>query len=226
MMCLLAVHCVMPLCHCATVLCHCVVPLCHCAPCRRMIAITMATSGLTWAAPCWPGSSASCSGAAPAGGGLVWSSPIPQPCASPGERVALARSRGRRPAERRAPPTLACTQPALPHPAPCCPLARAPFLVPPSSSPAALRKLSKDVRGYVQKCVDKGKEVNLTSAINKDTITRGLRCAEALLCLHWLFACWTSLLRGTSTRSLRCATGLCCARLGFHRFAWACSCSR
>jgi len=37
------------------------------------------------------------------------------------------------------------------------------------------RKLSKDVRGYVQKCVDKGKEVNLTSAINKDTITRGLR---------------------------------------------------
>ncbi|PRW61164.1 DNA-directed RNA polymerase II subunit RPB2 isoform B [Chlorella sorokiniana] len=41
------------------------------------------------------------------------------------------------------------------------------------------RKLSKDVRGYVQKCVDKGKEVNLTSAINKDTITRGLRYSLA-----------------------------------------------
>mgnify|MGYP001811012593 CR=1 FL=1 len=38
------------------------------------------------------------------------------------------------------------------------------------------RKLSKDVRGYVQKCVDKGREINLTSAISKETITRGLRC--------------------------------------------------
>lgn len=36
-------------------------------------------------------------------------------------------------------------------------------------------KLSKDVRGYVSKCVDKGREINLTSAINKETITRGLR---------------------------------------------------
>ncbi|KAL4856586.1 DNA-directed RNA polymerase II subunit RPB2 [Chlorella vulgaris] len=41
------------------------------------------------------------------------------------------------------------------------------------------RKLSKDVRGYVQKCVDKGKEINLTSAVNKDTITRGLRYSLA-----------------------------------------------
>lgn len=41
------------------------------------------------------------------------------------------------------------------------------------------RKLSKDVRGYVQKCVDKGKEINLTSAINKDTISRGLRYSLA-----------------------------------------------
>lgn len=59
------------------------------------------------------------------------------------------------------------------------------------------RKLSKDVRGYVQKCVDKGKEINLTSAINKDTITRGLRFMRCLgvhfeermvfvNCLAWL----------------------------------------
>lgn len=45
----------------------------------------------------------------------------------------------------------------------------------PATRSRVRRKLSKDVRGYVQKCVDKGKEVNLTSAINKDTITRGLR---------------------------------------------------
>lgn len=38
------------------------------------------------------------------------------------------------------------------------------------------RKLTKDVRGYMQKCVDKGKEINLTSSINKETISRGLRC--------------------------------------------------
>lgn len=36
------------------------------------------------------------------------------------------------------------------------------------------RKLSKDVRGYVQKCEDKGKEINRTCAVIKDTIMRGL----------------------------------------------------
>ncbi|KAK9814090.1 hypothetical protein WJX72_000515 [[Myrmecia] bisecta] len=41
------------------------------------------------------------------------------------------------------------------------------------------RKLSKDVRSYVQKCVDKGKDINLTAAVNKDTITRGLRYSLA-----------------------------------------------
>jgi hypothetical protein len=58
-----------------------------------------------------------------------------------------------------------------------CPALCLPALLP--CCPAARRKLSKDVRGYVQKCVDKGKEVNLTSAINKDTITRGLRWVGA-----------------------------------------------
>jgi hypothetical protein len=48
----------------------------------------------------------------------------------------------------------------------------------PTSAPTH-RKLTKDVRGYVQRCVDKGKEINLTSAINKDTITRGLRYSLA-----------------------------------------------
>jgi len=55
------------------------------------------------------------------------------------------------------------------------------WLPPPPPPPD--RKLSKDVRGYVQKCVDKGKEINLTSAINKDTITRGLRWAR-IAALH------------------------------------------
>lgn len=41
------------------------------------------------------------------------------------------------------------------------------------------RKLTKDMRGYVQRCVDKGKEVNVTAAVNKDTITRGLRYSLA-----------------------------------------------
>lgn len=31
----------------------------------------------------------------------------------------------------------------------------------------------------LQKCVDKGKEINLTGAVSKDTITRGLRYAVA-----------------------------------------------
>ena len=41
------------------------------------------------------------------------------------------------------------------------------------------RKLSKDVRAHVQKCVDRGKDINLTAAVNKDTITRGLRYSIA-----------------------------------------------
>lgn len=41
------------------------------------------------------------------------------------------------------------------------------------------RKLTKDVRQALQKCVDKGKEVNLNSMVSKDTITRGLRYAVA-----------------------------------------------
>lgn len=64
------------------------------------------------------------------------------------------------------------------------PVSSPPYHIIPPSLPHAIpprRKLSKDVRGYVQKCVDKGKEINLTSAINKDTITRGLRCGLVLL---------------------------------------------
>jgi DNA-directed RNA polymerase II subunit RPB2 len=34
-------------------------------------------------------------------------------------------------------------------------------------------------RMLLQKCVDKGKEINLTAAVSKDTITRGLRYAVA-----------------------------------------------
>lgn len=41
------------------------------------------------------------------------------------------------------------------------------------------RKLTKDVRAYVQRCVDKGKEINIPAAVNKDTITRGLRYSLA-----------------------------------------------
>ncbi|KAL4423802.1 hypothetical protein ABPG75_001103 [Micractinium tetrahymenae] len=41
------------------------------------------------------------------------------------------------------------------------------------------RKLTKDVRGYIQKCVDKGKEINLSSSINKETVSRGLRYSLA-----------------------------------------------
>ena len=41
------------------------------------------------------------------------------------------------------------------------------------------RKLAKDTRAHVQKCVDRGKDINLTAAVNKDTITRGLRYSIA-----------------------------------------------
>uniref|UniRef100_A0A0D3BKU1 DNA-directed RNA polymerase subunit beta n=1 Tax=Brassica oleracea var. oleracea TaxID=109376 RepID=A0A0D3BKU1_BRAOL len=41
------------------------------------------------------------------------------------------------------------------------------------------RKLTRDVRSYVQKCVDSGKEVNLLFAINAKTITSGLKYALA-----------------------------------------------
>ena len=41
------------------------------------------------------------------------------------------------------------------------------------------RKLAKDVQMHVQKCVDRGKDINLTAAVNKDTITRGLRYSIA-----------------------------------------------
>ena len=41
------------------------------------------------------------------------------------------------------------------------------------------RKLVKDARGVVQRCLDRGKAVELTAAINKDTLTRGLRYAVA-----------------------------------------------
>ncbi|KAK9918353.1 hypothetical protein WJX75_003429 [Coccomyxa subellipsoidea] len=41
------------------------------------------------------------------------------------------------------------------------------------------RKLTKDVRSHVQKAVDRGKEINLMAAVNKDTITRGLRYSIA-----------------------------------------------
>jgi hypothetical protein len=41
------------------------------------------------------------------------------------------------------------------------------------------RKLTKDARSHIQKCVDRGKEINLTAAVNKDIITRGLRYSLA-----------------------------------------------
>ncbi|KAG2318498.1 hypothetical protein Bca52824_011711 [Brassica carinata] len=41
------------------------------------------------------------------------------------------------------------------------------------------RKLTRDVRSYVQKCVDNGKDVNLLYAINAKTITSGLKYALA-----------------------------------------------
>lgn len=41
------------------------------------------------------------------------------------------------------------------------------------------RKLTRDARGYAQRCVDKGRDINVTAAINKDTITRGLKYSLA-----------------------------------------------
>lgn len=41
------------------------------------------------------------------------------------------------------------------------------------------RKLTKDVRGYVQKCVDSGKEVNLPFAVKTGTISKGLKYSLA-----------------------------------------------
>ncbi|KAJ9539990.1 hypothetical protein OSB04_026496 [Centaurea solstitialis] len=41
------------------------------------------------------------------------------------------------------------------------------------------RKLTRDVRGYVQKCVNNGKDVNLQFAIKSKTITNGLKYALA-----------------------------------------------
>mmetsp|Transcript_14538 Transcript_14538/g.43946 ORF Transcript_14538/g.43946 Transcript_14538/m.43946 type:complete len:1179 (+) Transcript_14538:450-3986(+) len=41
------------------------------------------------------------------------------------------------------------------------------------------RKLTKDVKTLVQKCVDKGKDINIAAMVSKDTITRGLRYAVA-----------------------------------------------
>eukprot|EP00271_Cylindrocystis_brebissonii_P022832 TRINITY_DN8941_c0_g1_i2.p1 TRINITY_DN8941_c0_g1~~TRINITY_DN8941_c0_g1_i2.p1 ORF type:complete len:1189 (+),score=261.50 TRINITY_DN8941_c0_g1_i2:389-3955(+) len=41
------------------------------------------------------------------------------------------------------------------------------------------RKLTKDVRIYVQKCVDNGKEINLTYAVKAKTITSGLKYSLA-----------------------------------------------
>lgn len=40
-------------------------------------------------------------------------------------------------------------------------------------------KVTQDVRKYVQRCVDRGKEVNVLACISKDTITRGLRYSLA-----------------------------------------------
>ncbi|KAK7376096.1 hypothetical protein VNO78_34948 [Psophocarpus tetragonolobus] len=41
------------------------------------------------------------------------------------------------------------------------------------------KKLTRDVRGYVQKCVDNGKDFNLQFAINAKTITNGLKYSLA-----------------------------------------------
>mmetsp|Transcript_28574 Transcript_28574/g.54586 ORF Transcript_28574/g.54586 Transcript_28574/m.54586 type:complete len:1176 (+) Transcript_28574:118-3645(+) len=41
------------------------------------------------------------------------------------------------------------------------------------------RKVTKDVRVYVQKCVDNGKEINLTYAVKAKTITQGLKYSLA-----------------------------------------------
>ena len=41
------------------------------------------------------------------------------------------------------------------------------------------RKLVKDARAAVQRAVDRGREVNVSASVNKDTVTRGLRYAIA-----------------------------------------------
>jgi hypothetical protein len=41
------------------------------------------------------------------------------------------------------------------------------------------RKLAKDVKAYVQKCVDNGKEINLPFAVKTGTITKGLKYSLA-----------------------------------------------
>jgi DNA-directed RNA polymerase II subunit RPB2 len=41
------------------------------------------------------------------------------------------------------------------------------------------RKLVKDVKTYVQKCVDNGKEINLPFAVKTGTITKGLKYSLA-----------------------------------------------
>lgn len=40
-------------------------------------------------------------------------------------------------------------------------------------------KLAKDVKIYVQKCVDNGKEINLPFAVKTSTITKGLKYSLA-----------------------------------------------
>jgi len=41
------------------------------------------------------------------------------------------------------------------------------------------KKLTKDVRGYLQKCVDKGKDFNMQTAVRSKTITQGLKYSLA-----------------------------------------------
>uniref|UniRef100_A0A7S0WZH0 DNA-directed RNA polymerase subunit beta n=1 Tax=Chlamydomonas leiostraca TaxID=1034604 RepID=A0A7S0WZH0_9CHLO len=41
------------------------------------------------------------------------------------------------------------------------------------------RKLTKDIRSYVQRCVDNGKDINVPSAVRTQTITRGLKYSLA-----------------------------------------------
>ncbi|OAE35376.1 hypothetical protein AXG93_464s1090 [Marchantia polymorpha subsp. ruderalis] len=49
----------------------------------------------------------------------------------------------------------------------------------PAFSEKLFRKLTKDVRGYLQKCVDNGKEINLAYAVKAKTITSGLKYSLA-----------------------------------------------
>lgn len=41
------------------------------------------------------------------------------------------------------------------------------------------RKLCKDIKNYVQKCVDHGKEINLPFAVKTGTISKGLKYSLA-----------------------------------------------